>query len=95
MHDQLSESSESMHYVLPNSLVVAKVQAATCNLPHPDRSAELIIVTATLFAVAFFVTILRLISRMWVSSTIGIDDLTLSMALVRVKLINEQVFTQC
>ncbi|KAN0096823.1 hypothetical protein V8E51_015628 [Hyaloscypha variabilis] len=65
-----------------DQLIVAKVQAATCNLPHPDRSAELIIVTATLFAVAFFVTILRLISRMWVSSTIGIDDWTLSMALL-------------
>ncbi|KAH8752324.1 integral membrane protein [Hyaloscypha sp. PMI_1271] len=44
-------------------LVVAKVQAATCDLPHPNRSAEVLSIAIALFAIAFVFITLRLISR--------------------------------
>ena len=91
MHDQFSESSMSIFHVFSNSLVVAKVQAATCDLPHPNRSAELLSIAVTLFAITFVFITLRLISRMWVSSTIGIDDWIVALALVRIKLVDEQI----
>lgn len=72
-------------------LVVAKVQAATCQLPHPNRSGGLIVTVATLFAMTFLAIALRLISRTWVSGTIGIDDWIVSLALVRIKLVDEQI----
>ncbi|KAH6668361.1 hypothetical protein B0J14DRAFT_452413, partial [Halenospora varia] len=46
-----------------DQLIVAKVQAATCDLPHPNRSGGLIATAATLFAMAFLAITLRLISR--------------------------------
>jgi hypothetical protein len=91
MHDQFSESSMSILHVSSNSLVVAKVQAATCDLPHPNRSAELLSIAVALFAIAFVFITLRLISRMWVSNTIGIDDWIVALALVRIKLVDEQI----
>jgi hypothetical protein len=51
MHDQLSGSLMSVFHVFSNSLVLAKVQAATCDLPHPNRSTELIVIAASLFAI--------------------------------------------
>ncbi|KAH9205839.1 hypothetical protein DL95DRAFT_235651, partial [Leptodontidium sp. 2 PMI_412] len=70
-----------------DQLVVAKVQAATCQLPHPNRSGGLIVTVATLFAMTFLAIALRLISRTWVSGTIGIDDWIVSLALVPFRLV--------
>lgn len=78
-------------YFLRYSLVLAKVQAATCDLPHPNRSAELIVMAATLFAITSIVITLRLISRMWVSSTIGADDWIIALALVRIRLVDDRI----
>ncbi|PVH86400.1 hypothetical protein DL98DRAFT_567785 [Cadophora sp. DSE1049] len=74
-----------------DQLIVAKVQAATCDLPHPNRSGGLIATTAALFAMAFLAITLRLISRACASSTIGIDDWIIILALVRIKLVDEQI----
>ncbi|KAH8767580.1 integral membrane protein [Hyaloscypha finlandica] len=65
-----------------DQLIVAKVQAATCDLQHPNRSAELLSIAVALFAIAFVFITLRLISRMWVSNTIGIDDWFVALALL-------------
>ncbi|KAH8590101.1 hypothetical protein B0O99DRAFT_635611 [Bisporella sp. PMI_857] len=65
-----------------DQLIVAKVQAATCDLPRPNRSTEIIIVTATLLAVTFILITLRLISRVWMSSTIGPDGWIIALALL-------------
>jgi hypothetical protein len=92
MHDQFSRSSVSVSHVFSNSLVLAKVQAATCDLPHPNRSPEVIVIASTLFAIASSLITLRLISRIWVSSTIGSDDWIIAVALVRSRLLDEQIF---
>lgn len=67
------------------------MQAATCDLPHPNRSDGLIATAATLFVMVFLAITLRLISRACASSTIGIDDWIIILALVRIKLVDEQI----
>ena len=95
MHDQLSKYLDTLHLLYSNCLVVSKVQAATCKLANPDRSTELIAITATLLAFAFVVVILRLVSRTWVSSMIGIDDWMIILALVRGKIVDRSISTWC
>ncbi|KAH7382013.1 hypothetical protein BKA64DRAFT_218410 [Cadophora sp. MPI-SDFR-AT-0126] len=65
-----------------DQLIVAKVQAATCDLPHPNRSGGLIATVAALFVMAFLAIALRLISRVCASNTIGIDDWIIILALL-------------
>jgi hypothetical protein len=57
-----------------HEIVLAKVQASVCNLPHPDRSAVPIVLTATVYAFTTVLVVLRLISKIWVSRTMGVDD---------------------
>ena len=92
MHDQLSRSSSpvSISHAFSNSLVLSKVQAATCDLPHPNYSPELIVIASTLFALAFILITLRLVSRMWVTRTFGSDDWTIALALVRIKVLDKR-----
>jgi hypothetical protein len=90
MHDQLSRSSVSISHLFSNSLVLSKVQAATCDLPHPNRSSELIVIAATLFALASVLITLRLVSRKWVTRTIGSDDWAIALALVRIKVLDKR-----
>jgi hypothetical protein len=76
---------------ISNNLVLAKVQAATCDLSHPNRSTELIVITTTLFAITSVLITLRLISRIWVSDTIGPDGWIIALALVRIRLVDMQM----
>jgi hypothetical protein len=57
-----------------HGIVLAKVQASVCHLPHPDRSAVPIVLTATVYTFTTVLVVLRLISKIWVSRTMGIDD---------------------
>ncbi|KAH8784505.1 hypothetical protein F5882DRAFT_497558 [Hyaloscypha sp. PMI_1271] len=57
-----------------DGLVLAKVQASVCHLPHPDRSAVPLVLTATVYTFTTVLVVLRLISKIWVSRTMGVDD---------------------
>ena len=93
MHDQFSESSVSVFHAFSNIVVLAKVQAATCNLPHQNRATELIVIAAVIFAVASVFITLRLVSRVWVTGIIGHDDWIIAVALVRIGHIEADIFT--
>lgn len=65
-----------------DGLILAKVQAAVCDLPHPDRSSLPIILVATVYTVVCVLIALRLVSKIWVSRTMGTDDWMIISALV-------------
>ena len=57
-----------------NKIVLSKVQAATCDLPHENRSAEPMTLAASIYAITSVIIVFRLISKIWVSRTMGPDD---------------------
>jgi hypothetical protein len=72
--------------------VLAKVQANTCHLPHENRSAVLITVAATIFAVTFVFVALRMVSRIRATNTIGLDDWIIVLALVSTRLVDGRIY---
>ena len=63
-------------------IVLAKIQASVCDLPHPDRSAMPMVLAAAVYIVTTVLIVLRLISKIWVSQTMGLDDWTIIVAQV-------------
>ena len=62
--------------------VVAKVTASVCDYPHPDRSDVPITVTAVVVTITSIFILLRLVSKRWVSGTLGAEDWIIALALL-------------
>jgi hypothetical protein len=68
-------------------IVLTKVQASVCDLPHPDRSAVPMVLAVAVYIVTTVLIVLRLISKIWVSQTMGLDDWTIIVAQVCLMLV--------
>jgi hypothetical protein len=66
---------------MADGLVVAKVQAALCQFPHPNKSKEGTAALSILFTFAVFVVVLRLVSRLATGEFFA-DDYLIVLALV-------------
>jgi hypothetical protein len=81
-----------MYFLIVLVTVLAKVQASSCHLPHENRSAVIITVAAAIFALTFVFIALRIISRIWATSTIGLDDWIIVLALVSTRPVDEGIY---
>lgn len=53
-----------------------------CDYPHPDRSNVPITVTAAVVTITCIFILLRLLSKHWVSGTLGAEDWIIASALI-------------
>jgi hypothetical protein len=83
MHDSLGlYLVPKLIYVHANRSVVAKVTASVCDYPHPDRSYVPVTVTAAVVTITATFILLRLVSKHWVSGTLGAEDWIIATALL-------------